>query len=147
MSKELFIRGSRKNSRSLHCHRFQRCLANLSWQHIHHLHILTSYWLHVPEGNATESLGLSPSTLHKGDLKVTVSFVDVSICLHTGAAPNFHITMHHHSGLKDKAVPTRASPTCKMCSYGCPATSGIPHLAQSSHVPQHLFRWRPYRHI
>lgn len=61
----------------------------------------------------TQNLGFSPSTLHKGDLmlKAAMNFVeDVSICPHTGAAPNFQVTMHH-SGLKDKALPTMGSPT------------------------------------
>lgn len=37
----------------------------------------------------------------------------------------------------------------RSCSCGCPATSGISHLAQSSCVPQHLFRGGLYcqRHL
>lgn len=37
------------------------------------------------------------------------SLADVSISLRTGAAPSSHVTVHH-SGMKDKALPTRGSP-------------------------------------
>lgn len=84
-------------------------LTNLSWQHIHLPQVMPSYQLGVSEGNMTENLGFSPPlqftqvTMLKAAMS---SLADVSISPHTGAAPNFHATVHH-SGMKDKALPTR----------------------------------------